>query len=467
MLAHGGIDLWPAWIARATCADDTQIVCGRAINGLFSVVTCGLFACVLATIAGLGTLRSIVAGMPAMATLVAHYGIGRSAFFMQTASPNLRELFLLAILAGLFLLYRSGESMSQIARLAVAIAVGALAGFGLFWIHNRGQFGIGLALGAAWALSAAWTDRRPTVGTVAGVLLGIALAWVSGLYGDIPAQFEAMRYWLEHNEIYRVSPDIDVFREILPVLPLCVALWTAVAVIAVRAGARRDLIPMATLTAVMVFFVWQAWLRPFAAYVAHTLWGASLLFALLFGRFAVPTAGRARLAVMTLASVAASINCMVLTAGYLPPNPVRWADNLIANFRTLTQPLPHDATLVEPGLAEAAATVRRGELTCSQTFTNEGMFYVMANVQPCSRFAYPFYVARDHEDAFLAEIRQTRPPVVLWNSPSWTNAIYGLDLAARTPELATRIPELYPYRRVLTGGYELRGLAPFGPEERH
>jgi hypothetical protein len=129
--------------------------------------------------------------------------------------------------------------------------------------------------------------------------------------------------------------------------------------------------------------------------------------------------------------------------------------------------LLHDANLVEPGLAEAAAIVRRGELTCSQTFTNEGMFYVMANVRPCSRFAYPFYVARDHQDAFIAEIRQTSPPIVLWHSPSWSNAIYGLDLAARTPELATRIPELYPYRRVLAGGYELRGLAPFGPEERH
>ena len=464
VLTHGGIDLLPARAASTFCRHDFQIVCVRFTNAVVTGISEAGFLAVLTMISGLGSRRAIIAGLPAMATLIAYNGCARSAFALQTGTPNLRELFILAILGCMFALYRVDHRIGPRARLAMVWATGFLSGLGLFWIYNRGLFGVALTAGVAGALSLLWRDWRPLPLAAMGGLMGLGLAGAVGLYGDIPTNFDNMLYWQRDMFVY--SMPFDIFAAAGPAMPVYVVVvaWAVVVAIGdIRAGRAGSALPILTLIAVAIFYGYQVHERPFAGYAAHVLWGLSLLFALLCVRTTDPSPSARRLAALTVISGAVAIGCTMLNFRYMPPSIAQLARQLALNARAMFVETPRDRDLVAEGLLRAADIVRSRSPACSYTFSNEGLFYVLSNTPPCSRFAYPFYVGPDRQAEAISDLEKSDLRVVLWASSTWSDAIFDRGLASRTPELAAWASARFPYRLLLPGGYELRSRDPFDP----
>ncbi len=465
VLTHGGIDTIPARMAAALCSPDRQIVCVRTVNGAFTVVCEAIFVAILTIIVGLGTLRAILAGIPAMATLVAYNGSARSAFMLQTGTPNLRELFVLAILLVAFALYRAGDRPGPRLRCFGPMLLGVLSGLGLFWIYNRGLFGLALTAGIAGGFSWMWRDWRSLPLAAIGCLAGLACVEATGLYGSIAANFADMLYWQRDSVVYAMP--FDIVAAAGPAMPVYTAILAWGAIVALRdtrAGQISAALPILTLLAVLGFYGYQVHERPFAGYAAHVLWGVSLLFALLFARTIEANSSPRRLAVLGGAALAAGIGCTLLNIRFMPPSPAFWAGQLGRNARTLFAEAPRDRDLVAPGLVAAADAIRAHGAACTYTFSNEGLLYVLSNTPPCSRFAYPFYVGPDRQAEAIADLEQHDPGIVLWASSTWSDAIFQRGLAERTPVLAAWAAARFPYRLALPDGYELRARAPFAPQ---
>ena len=463
LLGFGGIDLIPAQMGAAVCRADGQIVCARVLIEVVTSICAAEFLVVLVLITGLGTIRALIESLPAIATLIAYNGTARSPFALRTGSPNVRELFLLAILICLFLLFRDERQVSARIRYALAAAIGFLAGAGLFWIYDRGVFGVILTVGAIGGLSLLWRDWHPLACAAAGGLVGLGLAHVSGLYGDTWSHFQNMLYWVRHPEIFREIPDIDLIKVSAPVVPLFVILffWAAFLIWRAPPATRLRLaLPLFTTMAVMLFFTEVAYKRPIERYVTHVLWGISLLSATLIHRATRPPAGTSSLATMTAVSIGLSALCMLFNIRYLPPSLPQWASNLASNARAMTGSWPRDGDLVPDGLRQAAEIIRARSPACTYTFSNEGLLYVLANTPPCSRFAYPLYISADNQTEVISEFERSAPPIVLWTSPSWANAILGRGLTRRTPVLAAWVAVQYPYRMTLADGYILGAREP-------
>jgi hypothetical protein len=269
-----------------------------------------------------------------------------------------------------------------------------------------------------------------------------------------------MYYWQMDNDIFRMPPETDFFAVTAPLIPLYVLLlsWASWVIWRdLRAGRIQSIFPTLTLVAILLFYGFQAHERMFASYAAHTLWGISLLSGLLSVRASRHGFG---LVALTALSAAVGVLSVLLNIRRLPPNLGEWAGELAANARSLMSPLPRDSDLVDDGLRQAVAIVRARAPVCTYTFSNEGLLYVLANTPPCSRFAYPFYIAFDRQAEVISEFEQTKPPIVLWTSSSPQATIYGRDLVARTPTLVAWVTAHYPYRKMLNDGYELRMLEP-------
>ena len=464
VLTHGGIDLIPARIVSTLCPTDGQIVCVRGVNATFTFICEAVFLTVLVFITGLGTLRAIVAGFPAMTTLIAYNGSARSAFALQTGSPNLRELFILLMLGCLFLLFRDEQRMTSRTRYLLVAATGFLSGLGIFWIFNRGEFGTLLLAGTTVGLAWLWRDWRPLPIAAAGWFAGVGLGGITGIYGGLASNFENMWYFQWDTTVYAMP--FDVVAAAGPAIPVYAVLigWAVVRIwLDLRADEHRSALPLLTLVGVLLFYGYQVHERPFAGYVAHVLWGLSLLFAVLFFRTTRQPAGGSRLAALTVVSVAVSIGCAMLNARYMPPNPIQVARNLARNARAVFVKAPRDTDLVADGLRQAAAIIRARSPACTYAFSNEGLLYVLSNTPPCSRYAYPFYVGPDRQADAIADFEQSDPPIVLWASSTWSDAIFNRGLESRTPALAAWASAHFPYRLTLPGGYQLRAREPFGP----
>jgi hypothetical protein len=460
---HGGIDHIPPRIAARVCPVGHQIVCVRAINGIFITITAAAYLTVLLLMTGTGTWRAIIAGLPAMAMLIVYNGGARSVAMLQQGSPSIRELFIMLMLVCIALLSRHPGLPTNRSRSLFVAAIGALSGFGLFWAYNRGLAALILAGGSVGAFAVIWRDWRPLFFAAVGGAFGLAAASAIDLYGDFAGNVHNVLYWMANADLFFLARDMAVLCN-LAIGVVIVAGLTAVGASftwrQARGGLHQQAILPAALTGLIVLYAAQIHSRPDAIHLSWAIWPAALLAALLI-RSAARTVAPVRQSVsIVAAAVLVSLAVSIYNIQAVPSLPERWATGITANIMALAAPSQADADLVSPGLREAAAVVRARGQRCTYAFSNDGLFYTVAQAPPCARFAYPVYVAPGYQNEIIADLNRNRPPIVLARSGAEWNSIDGIGLEQRTPVLAEWIIAHYPYRMTFREGYELRSTEP-------
>jgi hypothetical protein len=461
---HGGINHIPPRIAAAACPKGHQIVCVRAINSVFIALTAAAYLGVLLLVTGVGTWRAFITGLPAMVTLIVYNGGAENIVRLQQGAPSIRELFIVMMLICIALLSRHAGHFTRWGRLSIVALLGAFAGLGLFWAYNRGLAAVILAAGGAGAFAVAWRDWRPLFWVVAGGVLGLAVASAMNLYGAFGGNVSNVLYWMKNDRIFWLPRDINMLLNVVPGAIVVTGLLVAGGLVAWRQAGRGQLVEAilpAALIGLIALYAVQIYARPDDVHISWVLWPAALLASDAIRELAEHPARPARPVSILIAAMVMSSALALYNIGAVASIPKRWVNGTLANFVALGAPLPADHDLVSSGLREATDLLRARAPSCTYSFSNDGLFYAVSGVPPCSRFAYPVYVSPGYQTAIIAELDRNHPPIVLRQSEGWWNSIDGLGLEQRTQALAQWITTHYPYRMTLDGGYELRSIEPF------
>ena len=456
---RGGIERGPAKVAALFCSIDHQIVCVRQINIALTAVTVGLFLLTLTLITGIGSWPKFLAGLPAVATLVYLNGSAGNLVDIYQGAPGMADLFVVAMLCAAVHLVRDAHVTAEHVTRRWIIGFGFIAGFGLFWSYDLGVTILVLTVIAYFAMNRVLTGIRAGLSMLIGVAIGTAVPFLIGLNRGVGANFYALTYWLQHGDIWWLSWNRSMMFIDGPILLMTVGLfWLSLGVMRrnLKIGDGGQAMLVTLVMTPVVIAVAQMILRTDPQHIGTALAMGSLLAALVLTEMSHDWIWNIRPAVTAMASAA-----MVFVVSIYGPRPLTtlpdmWSRDIPVAIDTWTGPSPRDIDLVPAGLREAAEAIRAKSPTCTYSFSNEGLLYLLARTPPCSRFAYPVYIASDKQSDVISELERANPPVVLGQSAAWSNDVDGRGLADRTPELAAWLNERYPYRKMLSGGYEVR-----------
>ena len=466
---HGGINHIPSRLAASSCPEGRQIICIRAINGVFIAATALGYLTVLMLITGVGTWRAFAAGLPAMTTLIAYNGGASDFTALHQGAPSIRELFIMSMLICIAVLSRYPARLTVRSRFLLVGILGALAGFGLFWAYNRGLTAFILAGVGAVLFSVIWRDWRPIPLALVAGGAGLAVSIALNIYGDLRGNVLNVLYWLANSRLFWLPRNAEVWLTLLPAVLLSGGVFLAGSLHAWRGlhrGQASQAVFTVSLLGLIVLYAVQIHARPDIVHLRWTLWLVALLAADLISVPAERATSPRDRTVLGSVSVLLSLALASYNFSSLASAPVRWFHGVAGNMAALSAPAPSDIDLVSPGLRRAAEIVGAIGQRCTYSFSNDGLFYVIARIPPRSRFAYPVYVAPGYQSETISELDRLRPQIVLGRSQGQWNNIDGLGLEQRTPALAQWLTEHYPFHLMLSGGYELRAMQPISRDGR-
>lgn len=438
LLIHGILNYLPAQWAATLCGTDYVIICTRITNMWLAAGSSAAWALLAA-----GLMRSRrmawLAGLTAGALLLLFNGTRVEPVSLHQGAPSVRDLVLLCELGVLLGIFRGGWTRVQPMLFALA---GIAAAIGLPWAYTRGLVGMAtLAVGVVLALYRGRSVRAVLAAPVA-LLVGLGT-----LYLADPAMFPRhvanIRYWMQHREIWS--------QPFPPRSAIYVAAYLGlVAVAMVRAlqlhlAARRDEAAGLVLLAVpVVAILYQSLGR---ADVNHMLWVMPFAY-LLAAAFVATLTWPLRLSKRWHWAALAAIGCAILLI--LAFQGLRRPNSLIghgsnSNLALAIRPLPDDGTLAGDTARIVGTLIRSTGQRCTYVMNNGGAYYEAAGLPPCSALMYPIYASGPMaEQQVIADLRRTRPILLVGHDHSWSDKIDGRSMADRTPVLSAWIDREYP-----------------------
>ncbi len=456
---RGGIERVPAILARTFCEPDYQIVCVRKIGIALTVGSVALYLLILTVIAGFGTLISVYAGIPAIAVLITLNGSASSPADLFIGAPGAVDLGVLAILYIALRVARDSQDATERYSRRWLFGLGVVAGFGQFWAYDRGIVGLVLLVTTMFGTSRLLPGTRPKRTIVSGLLLGLALSFLMGINRGFVANITAQVYWLQHSDIWWLhwtTPMMLVNGPAVLMVLLLLGLGFQIVQRNIAIGETGEAFSLRLLMIATAFYMVQMLLRPDAQHIGSVLAVAALLAAMVLSQIGLPWMWG-----VTPRRILFIAVCMVFVTSIYGPRTVAslpdlWSRDFDAAPDSWYSRTPRDAELVPAGLKEAADMIKARGADCTYSFSNEGLLYLLASTPPCSRFAYPVYITQSQEPLVIAELEAAKPPIILAQSGAWSNAVDGLSLSDRTPQLAEWLKANYPGRKMLPGGYEIR-----------
>ncbi len=448
VLIHGGLDTVPSRVAALTCAADAQIVCVRTINALIQFGASCLFVAVLAVLGGLGSFAALVASLPAAAMLWFYNGSTTRVVDAHQGTPSVRDLFVMAALLPMARLCRQIDAGDARDRPYSLLALGVLAGIGVFWAYNRGLVLI-LVLGAFVAgLCLLRQSLRPALPTLAGIVVGLAAMLAVGGGRIITDTLFNISYWSRNEAIWRTYFEEGMAVPVVALMFLVLAGTLPIIWASLRSGRPGRALMLTVLGLTFGLYAVQSLNRPDLQHLRWIIWPATLMLAIIIRdqagcmRDGPAWPGATLLALFPLLSVLCiefySENSIVRVI--LP--------RLVENARTMTRALPGDRELVGRDLARVAELVTASG-HCTFAANNAGIVHLLSRMPPCSRFVFGTYIATDRQTEVIADLEAAQPEIILWDSASWWSRIDGRSFRDRTPMLADWIEARYPVRTVI------------------
>jgi len=442
LLTHGAMDYLPSQLATLLHGVDAAIVGTRAINVLLTGCNLWLLMWMLVELgrrAGVDrALRLTACGL--LAALL--FADVRDAAALHQRVLNPRDSALLLMMA-LALLHHGTVGAGR--GVALALAVGAVATVAPFWAYDRGL--VTLCAFVAFVAGLAWRGRWLDLSAAAaGALATLALLDATRVMGDIGANLDNVRYWLEHAALWRVPFDSSVALRALPLVVLdaamLVALWR-LARAAWRADDRATFTWLAMLAGVALLLLRAALNRPDSVHLYWAIWPALLGTA----AAVAPLLGdRVRLrASLAVAQPLAVGRALEIAALALATCLLLWgvARGPTAALAGLVDPRPNARVLSDPDLMRALGSFRTLRPRCVLAWSNSGTIALLADLPHCAGVPYPAFVAPPLERDYLAELGAAPPRAILHDAEAWSARIDGRTMAARLPAVAEFIAAGY------------------------
>ncbi|WP_370311650.1 hypothetical protein [Sagittula sp.] len=100
--------------------------------------------------------------------------------------------------------------------------------------------------------------------------------------------------------------------------------------------------------------------------------------------------------------------------------------------------------ILGPGVIWAGEQLAARDAACTFDMVNAGLILAVSRRPACSQFTYPVYAGAEHEERLIADLKETRPAAIVYNSDFWSYTIDGLPMNERFPALEAEILALYP-----------------------
>jgi hypothetical protein len=461
VLIHGGLQVVPSLVAAVSCSPDTQLVCVRTVNALIELGSGAVFLTVLAILTGLGTWAAVVASLPAAALLWLCNGPVFSAVVSHQYSPSIRDLF---VLVGLLVMARACKRLdrgdAKDGSLSL-LAIGGLAGIGLFWAYNRGLVFALVAGAFALGLCLLRRSPRPVLLVGAGGAAGLAAMLGVGGIGLMTSTLFNVEYWGQNQVIWRTPFDMRYLPFVVALASLTVVGGLTVGWRSLRAKRPGRAVMLATLVTIYALYLVQCLNRPDLTHLRQSMWPAMLILAIVIEEWMTRT--RAAQAPRIPATLAGSLLLIGACVEISSSNSILHivlgglADNAVA----ATRPIPSDRDLGGRDMTRIANLIAASG-RCTFVANNAIFIYLLSRMPPCSRFSAAVYVAPDWQAEVINELEATRPEIIVWESAAFYSSIDGRSIRDRTPELADWIEAHYPVRTAI-GPHILLSRLPLPP----
>lgn len=109
--------------------------------------------------------------------------------------------------------------------------------------------------------------------------------------------------------------------------------------------------------------------------------------------------------------------------------------------------VPDNASLALEDVRWAANEITKSGAQCLFDFTNSGLINGLTKLPTCTQVTYPVYASPKYEPQMIEELRQERPPAIVYSSKQWHFAIDGKPMPDRLPALAQYLQKNYGNER--------------------
>lgn len=100
--------------------------------------------------------------------------------------------------------------------------------------------------------------------------------------------------------------------------------------------------------------------------------------------------------------------------------------------------------ILGPGVVWAGKQLVARNASCTFDMVNAGLILAVSRRPACSQFTYLVYAGAEHEERLIADLKETRPAAIVYNSDFWSYTIDSLPMNERFPSLEGEILTLYP-----------------------
>lgn len=433
VLVHGAMDYIPSTLARIISGDEHVIAVTRLINTLIVALCWALW---------LNTLRLIMPPETPYKHIFIAFFLVSFWWMCQAANANpvdkqqaflgVRDLFLI-----LSIYFTCKWFSSQ--RLLPLFFAAACSAASLYWSYDRG------IMAAVWiaALAASQAKAPALVATLAlGYVASAAAISISGACGGFLENLYNVFYWLKHtSEVWGMPKEMKLlaFPYTKKILFFVIPIMVASTYILVSTRKNKSIFTplLLGLMSIQLILLVKLYSLPGAPTRFYFAWPSILLLIIVGPR--LPPLPRklhreAPLRSQLIQHFALAFAAIFTLYASFPP-----ASTLGSILAPST-----NASLV-PALHFGTDKLSEHSPSCIFQWSNEGFFSLLAKSPPCTKYPYAVYISKTKELEVLAELRNSPPPLIIYDSPFWSMAIYGNHMRDRLPLIDAFIQENYAF----------------------
>lgn len=464
LLIHGAMDYLPSLLAKIIFGDDRIIAGTRIINSFIIIITWGLFFDICRKVAKKTMAGLLFMSLPPLAILLAskNWGIALS---LHHAFVGPRDfLLMLSIWAFSHHLTASSEYNKKI-HTVLLVTASVLA---IFWSYDRGVMAI-LVLGVFTALAAFKKQRSDCILIPLISLVLLSTLQATKIFGGALENLSSIIYWINNGKEAWANYVLFPISLQPMMLPLCFASLLPLLLLAWRTSninERNKLIPLIiALILIEVLMIKTVFNRPGLPRTSWALWPLIIIFVYGASRIGqprkkLPTEHIHSSKLIELRYIVLSAPLLLLSVTF---SNYFFAIPNFASFSAFKQNIkspPLDNELVSDDFRRVSLTLKNIAPSCFFSWTNEGVFSLLAKLPNCSKFYYLAYATSQHQSDIIDSLKNKSPSAILFDSPHWAIRIDNRPMKERFPEVNSYIESNYPYSTKI-GGYLIRTKSPY------
>jgi hypothetical protein len=368
-------------------------------------------------------------------------------------APRLVTYRDMLLLTSLFLYFYCQREHRPLAKLFIKLGLGIAVALNLFWSFDRGIAGV-VSIGLACLIMAC--RKRSYFIPMIGFLLTITALYCRTGFIGLQSYVENIKFLINTSSqwSYGWSLSSIAYSSALLLFSLS-ALIILVNSVSNKSHYSGERMANAVLLGTLIFIFFK--IGSNRADLMHIYWGMwpaalAFLYANPGVENSVVSVPERRFFMNRLIGAANLASIAIFVGLFIPLSfSVKDSRQLI---RMLRSP-PKNEELVSEGIKWVVRELKSAGANCVFDLANHGVINGLSGLPACTRFLYPVYATRKHEDEIIETLRNNNPPVIVYSSTEWSFSLDNKNMHERFPALKSYLDKAYPYESC-NYGYCLR-----------